>query len=160
MATYFLLICLIDGYLFDWWLLIWLLYSLPAINNWWQLTYLYFQIYKSPTKTLAGGIKRLAGVLTIVYKRPVILLSQALSLAWSLNYSSIISSSVILPFSPITLANLPSEVYIYSEDILCPVSSLRYLSTLVVLQSLLNFRDQQDYLRHTFPFWTRPGWSA
>ena len=51
-----------------------------------------------------------------------------------------------------TLQNLFSEVLIYLEDILGPASSLKYLSALVVLQSLLNLQARQDYLSNSFPF--------
>jgi len=40
-----------------------------------------FRSTKAPPKHWQGASKRLAGVLTIVYKKPIILLNQALSLA-------------------------------------------------------------------------------
>ena len=91
-------------------------------------------------------------------------MSQALSLAWSQNHSyTFVLSKLTLPSVHSLLHSLQSvspDILIYSEDIIGPVSSLKHLSVLVILQSLLNLQAELDYLRehHTrssFP--SRPG---
>jgi len=49
------------------------------------------------------------------------------------------------------LQNLSPDITIYCEDIVGPVSLLKHLSTLVILQSLLNFQAEKDYLRNQYP---------
>ena len=48
------------------------------------------------------------------------------------------------------LQNLSPDITIYYEDIVGPVSSLKHLSTLVILQSLLNLQAEKDYLRNQY----------
>jgi len=49
------------------------------------------------------------------------------------------------------LQNLSPDITIYCEDIVGPVSSLKHLSVLVILQSLLNLQAEKDYLRNQYP---------
>jgi hypothetical protein len=58
------------------------------------------------------------------------------------------------------LQNLSPDITIYCEDIMGPVSSLKHLSVLVILQSLLNLQAEKDYLRNQYPATVRPGRSA
>src|SRR6266851_7531662 len=55
------------------------------------------------------------------------------------------------------LQQIAPRVTIYSEDIVGPISSLKQLSILAMLQGLLNSWAKQAYLRCTFPFWKHPG---
>jgi hypothetical protein len=58
------------------------------------------------------------------------------------SYFSSLKSVLVLGSAPLDnlplLQDITSEVSIYPEDIIGPPSSLKYLSTLVILQSLLN----------------------
>src|SRR6266853_3166551 len=58
------------------------------------------------------------------------------------------------------LQQIAQRVTIYSEDIVEPISTLKQLSILAVLQGLLNSWTKQAYLRCTFPFWKCPGWGT
>jgi hypothetical protein len=58
------------------------------------------------------------------------------------------------------LQNLSPDITIYCEDIVGLVSSLKHLSVLVILQSLLNLQAEKDYLRNQYPTTVRPGQSA
>ena len=81
-------------------------------------------------------------------------MSQALSLAWSQNHSHpFVLSKLALPSVHSLLHLLQSaspDILIYSEDIIEPVSFLKYLSVLVILQSLLNLQAELDYLREHY----------
>jgi hypothetical protein len=82
-------------------------------------------------------------------------MSQALSLAWSQNHShTFVLSKLTLPSVHSLLHLLQSvspDILIYSEDIMGPVSCLKHLSVLVILQSLLNLQAELDYLREHHP---------
>jgi len=58
------------------------------------------------------------------------------------------------------LQDISPGVTIYPEDIVRSVPSLKDLSILTLIQTLLNSRVKQDYLRLYFPFWKCLGWSS
>ena len=82
-------------------------------------------------------------------------MSQALSLAWSQNHSyTFVLSKLALPSIHSLLHSLQSaspDILIYLKDIIGLVSSLKHLSVLVILQSLLNLQAELDYLRKHYP---------
>jgi len=57
------------------------------------------------------------------------------------------------------LQSASPDILIYSEDIIGPVSFLKHLSVLVILQSLLNLQAELDYLREHYPSRFHLGWS-
>ena len=58
------------------------------------------------------------------------------------------------------LQNLSPDITIYCENIVGPVSFLKHLSSLIVLQTLLNLQAEKDYLREYYPTTTHLGRSA
>jgi hypothetical protein len=68
-----------------------------------------------------------------------------------------LSDSLLALFA---LQNLSPDITIYCKDIVGPVSSLKHLSVLVILQSLLNLQAEKDYLRNQYSATVQLGQSA